>query len=126
MASLLGILLKLDHRSIRSVEQQLGFGTSALGKVLNGNIRLQMSHVIMILGVLEMTPAEFFDLAYQQKPKSPHRLVQELRKTQGDVEEDQSETPAFEAKVRRTLLKLLWELLRREGFETIFDDEKPV
>ena len=82
LARLLGSLLKLDHRSVRSVEQDLGLGSSALGKVLNGNIRLQVSHIFMVLNVLEMTPAQFFHMVYPRKP-SMHRLTQELREAQG-------------------------------------------
>jgi transcriptional regulator with XRE-family HTH domain len=116
LARLLAYLLKLDDRSIRSVEQELGLGSSALGKVLNGTIRLQMSHVLMILGVLDMPPGEFFSLAYPQKSLAPHRLVKEMARLQGPEGE---ESPQFEARVRRTLLRLLWELLRHENFNPL-------
>ena len=79
LARLLGQLLKLDHRSVRSVEQDLGLGSSALGKVLNGNIRLQASHIFMVLNVLEMTPAQFFHMVYPRKPRMPVRPARPAR-----------------------------------------------
>ena len=114
LARLLGSLLKLDHRSVRSVEQELGLGSSALGKVLNGTIRLQASHIFMVLNVLEMTPAQFFHTVYPQKP-SVHRLAQELRTAQGLPSAAEPEDPELEEKVKRILLRLLGGLLRGEG-----------
>jgi transcriptional regulator with XRE-family HTH domain len=127
LARLLRQLLKLDHRSVRSVEQNLGLGSSALGKVLNGNIRLQVSHVFMILNVLEMTPAQFFYTAYPQKPPM-HRLTEELRGAHGmgAAVEDEPNDPALEAKVKRILLQLLGGLLSAEGgAEPVAGSEPP-
>jgi len=115
LARLLGGLLKLDHRSVRSVEQDLGLGSSALGKVLNGNIRLQVSHIFMVLNVLEMTPAQFFHTVYPRKP-ALHRLTQELREAQGLPAVDEPNDPELEAKIKRILLRILSGLLRAEGF----------
>jgi len=116
LARLLGSLLKLDHRSVRSVEQDLGLGSSALGKVLNGNIRLQASHIFMVLNVLEMTPAQFFHMVYPRKPRM-HRLTQELREAQGlPAADEEPNDPELEAKVKRILLRILGSLLRAEGF----------
>src|SRR5439155_8671852 len=107
---------KLDHRSVRSVEQDLGLGSSALGKVLNGTIRLQVSHIFMVLNVLEMTPAQFFHSVYPRKPPM-HRLTRDLREAQGlpAVDEEQDD-PELEEKVKRVLLRILGGLLRAEGF----------
>jgi hypothetical protein len=118
LARLLGQLLKLDGRSVRSVEQLLGLGSSGLGKVLNGNIRLQVSHVLMVTNVLEMTPAQFFHMAYPTKPR-PHRLMSELRRTQGLPIEDENETesPEFEARVRRVFVRIFSKILHDEGFD---------
>lgn len=115
LARLLGTLLKLDHRSVRSVEQELGLGSSALGKVLNGYIRLQASHIFMILNVLEMSPAQFFHAAYPRRPGA-HRLLEELRETQGlRPALDEAENPELEEKIKRVLLRLLGGILRAEG-----------
>jgi len=116
LARILGQLLKLDHRSVRSVEQDLGLGSSALGKVLNGNIRLQVSHVFMVLNVLEMTPAQFFYTVYPKRPPI-HRLTKELRETQGlPAVEEEPNDPELEAKVKRVLLQILSGFLHAEGF----------
>ncbi|HEX3531829.1 MAG TPA: hypothetical protein VH988_32625 [Thermoanaerobaculia bacterium] len=117
LARLLGTLLKLDGRSVRSVEQLLGLGSSGLGKVLNGNIRLQVGHILMVANVLGMSPAQFFHMAYPKKP-APHRLMKELRRTQGLQEVDESEeTPEFEERVKRVVLQIFGKILRDEGFD---------
>ncbi len=118
LARLLGTLLKLDGRSVRSVEQLLGLGSSGLGKVLNGNIRLQVGHILMVANVLKMSPAQFFHMAYPKKPV-PHRLTKELRRAQGlpEADEGELETPEFEERVKRVVLQIFGKILRAEGFD---------
>jgi transcriptional regulator with XRE-family HTH domain len=118
LARLLGTLLKLDGRSVRSVEQLLGLGSSGLGKVLNGNIRLQVGHILMVTNVLGMSPAQFFHMAYPKKP-APHRMTKELRRAQGlqEADEGEPETPEFEERVKRVVLQIFGKILRDEGFD---------
>jgi len=106
-------LIRIQKRSQRSIEQQLGLGTSGLSKILNGTIRLQVGHVLMILGVLGISPGQFFRAAYP-KEEPEHPALVKLRELAGEGR-PQEESPEFDARVRRSLLRLLGEPLRSEA-----------
>ncbi|HET9226721.1 MAG TPA: hypothetical protein VFR31_08640, partial [Thermoanaerobaculia bacterium] len=73
LAELLEQVVRLSKRSRRSLESELGLGSSGLSKVLRGTVRLQISHVLSILEVLEVDPYDFFRAAYSRRrlAKSP-------------------------------------------------------
>ena len=104
MIELLNKLLQLEGRSQRSVEQELGLGSSGMSKILKGIIRLQVSHVLMILEALEIPPGQFFRLVYPEEGQE-HPTLAKLRESEGAVAEEDS--PDFDARVRRALLRLL-------------------
>jgi len=106
-------LLRIQKRSQRSIEQQLGLGSAGLSKILNGTIRLQVGHLLMILGVLGISPGQFFRAAYP-KEEPEHPSLAKLRELKGDLKEDE-ESPLFDDRVRRALLRLLKE--PSEGLE---------
>lgn len=114
LATLLYDLLRLTHRSVRSVEQELGVGSSGLGKVLNGTIRLSVGHILMVTAVLGMTPGQFFQLAYPNK-EPLHPLSEELRRVQGLPKlAGEQGSPELEVLIRRTILRMMGELVRQE------------
>jgi hypothetical protein len=115
LAKLLADLIVLSRRSVRSIEQQYGVGSSGLGKVLNGTVRLQAGHIFMILDALGMTPGQFFQLAYPRREK-PHPLAAELRKTQGlaPAADDQELAGDFEERTRQVILRLFADVIRQE------------
>lgn len=97
-------LIRIQERSQRSIEQELGLGSAILSKMLNGTIRLQMSHVLMILSVLDVPPGQFFRVMYPKKGREHPALVK-MRQAAGEDLEDDS--PEFDDRVRRALLRVL-------------------
>jgi transcriptional regulator with XRE-family HTH domain len=122
LAGLLEQLVRQSKRSRRSLEADLGLGSSGLSKILKGSIRLQVSHVLSVLEALQVDPYDYFRVAYAKRrlPKSP--LIEQLRalaeaereKEPSEKEEppEGDELPEFEERVRQVLLKLLRESAR--------------
>jgi transcriptional regulator with XRE-family HTH domain len=104
-------LVEIDGRSQRTLEPLLGLGSSGLSKVLNGGVRLQMGHVLRILDVLEIPPGQFFAEVFPLRGKT-HPSILKLREINGAPEEEDS--PEFDARIGRALLRLLAELLQKE------------
>lgn len=104
-------LIEIDGRSQRTLEPLLGLGSSGLSKVLHGVVRLQMDHILRILDVLEIPPGQFFAEVFPPRGRKHPSLVK-LREINGEPEEE--DTPDFDARVGRALLRLLAEHLERE------------
>lgn len=100
-------LIRMEKRSQRSIEQQLGMGSAILSKLLNGTIRLQYSHVLMVLSALGMTPGQFFRVVYPDPGPENPTLV-ELGKQKGGQQAEDS--PEFDGRVLRALVRLLGQL----------------
>ncbi len=107
LATLLKSLAKTKGRSIRSIEQQMGVGTSIFHKVLKGEVTLHVRHLLMIADALGVDWAEFFHLAYPRRPS--------ISAADGSVMEDveaalgggfDEESPEFDERVKRVLLQL--------------------
>jgi hypothetical protein len=118
LARLLLTLLRTANRSVRSVEQQMGVGSSGLGKVLNGTIRLQMGHIFLVLEALDMTPGQFFHLAYPGRQPAHAVSDQFLRERGMEPADPEIDAPEMESLVRRTVLRMMKEFLGREGMAT--------
>lgn len=111
LAGMLKTLAKSKRRSIRSLEQQMGVGTSIFHKVLKGDVTLQLRHLLMIADALEIDWAEFFHLAYPRAGPAPAATGGSLL---GDLDRALGEEPAeeeipdaeFEEKVKRVLVHL--------------------
>lgn len=104
LAALLLLLVRLSGRNVRSIEEQLGVGNGALGKVLNGTVRLQIDHILMILDVLGLTPAQFFHRAYSREERvKPHPLDDLLDESRGHKITEEEETRRTEKLVRRVI-----------------------
>ena len=111
LAGMLATLAKSKRRSIRSIEQQMGVGTSIFHKVLKGDVTLHVRHVLMIAEALEIDWAEFFHMAYPRASASPaasgDSLLADLNRALGEpVEEEIPDHPAFEERVKRVLVGL--------------------
>jgi Cro/C1-type helix-turn-helix DNA-binding protein len=106
LVGLLKSLAKTKHRSIRSLEQQMGVGTSIFHKVLKGEVTLQMRHILMILDALEIRWEEFFQIAYPRRGAALSGSILQ------DVDEAlnlqrEGESPEFEERVKRVLARLI-------------------
>jgi transcriptional regulator with XRE-family HTH domain len=117
LADLLGNVVRLSKRSRRSLEAALGLGSSGLSKILNGTVRLQVSHVLTLLEALRVDPYDFFRLAYSRRRLEKSPLIEQLRalveREEAPKEKEEpppgGELPEFEERVRRVLLRLLSE-----------------
>jgi hypothetical protein len=74
VADLLGKVAALSNRSLRSIEQQLGWGAGHLGQIVRGEKSLLLVHILEVLGALGIAPGEFFELAYPPKLPRASRL----------------------------------------------------
>lgn len=116
LAELLSVLVRVSGRSRRSIEEEMGLGSSALSKILGGTVRLQVSHVLDILAVLQVDPAEFFHMAFPRRRLRQSPLLEKarpfLQPEPGDPGDsaggdDFDELPEFEERVRRVLLQMI-------------------
>jgi transcriptional regulator with XRE-family HTH domain len=92
---------------MRSVEAELGLGSSVVSKVLSGAIRPQISYVLMIARAIGLSPDEFFHLAYPKKLRTISPLLQQALEVEG-LSGDEGEALAdldarIEAAVRRAM-----------------------
>lgn len=118
LAGMLKTLAKTKRRSIRSLEQQMGVGTSIFHKVLKGEVTLQVRHLLMIADALEIDWAEFFHLAYPRSSAvraggagGEDSLLGDLNRALegpawGEIPDAPDTDAEFEEKVKRVLAHL--------------------
>ncbi|MFL6237654.1 MAG: hypothetical protein ACJ76N_31340 [Thermoanaerobaculia bacterium] len=113
LAGMLKTLAKSKRRSVRSIEQQMGVGTSIFHKVLKGDVTLHVRHVLMIADALGIDWAEFFHMAYPRagaaSAASGDSLLGDLNRALGEgpaVEEAEISDAEFEQRVTRVLARL--------------------
>src|SRR3954452_13801294 len=98
LAGMLKTLAKSKRRSIRSIEQQMGVGTSIFHKVLRGDVTLHVRHVLMIAEALEIDWAEFFHMAYPRASAAPAAsgasLLDDINRALGEPAEEELPDPA--------------------------------
>lgn len=112
LAGMLKTLAKSKHRSIRSIEQQMGVSTSIFHKVLKGDVTFHIRHLLMILDALEIDWAEFFHIAYPRAAAtaaaSGDSLLGDLDRALGEREPAAEEISdaEFAERVRQVLTHL--------------------
>jgi transcriptional regulator with XRE-family HTH domain len=114
LVGLLSRLVRLSKKSMRSLETELGLGSSVVSKILAGVIRPQLSYLLMIADAIGLTPEEFFSLAYRLKRRVNNPLVRDLMEAEGlaDLEDRDLRVNAeeldqvVEAVVRRSFQRL--------------------
>jgi transcriptional regulator with XRE-family HTH domain len=65
--------------SNRDVEKKLGLSYGYLSRLFAGSIELKIEHILQIVQVLGLTPAEFFQLAYPRRNTPPSDSALRLR-----------------------------------------------
>jgi transcriptional regulator with XRE-family HTH domain len=63
----LRVAMRILDVSNRDVEKKLGLSYGYLSRLFSGSIELKVEHILLILEVLGLTPAEFFQLAYPRR-----------------------------------------------------------
>lgn len=79
LLELLRVAMRILGFSNRDVEKSLGLSYGYLSRLFSGSIELKVEHIFQILGVLGLTPAEFFHLAYPRKPSTPSEASSRMR-----------------------------------------------
>lgn len=71
--------LRLLEVTNREIENKMGWSHGYLSRIFAGNIELRVEHILEVLGILRLHPAEFFDLVYPQQPEPPSETALRLR-----------------------------------------------
>lgn len=75
----LRVAMRMLDVSNRDVEKRLGLSYGYLSRLFSGSIELKVEHILQILDVLGLTPAEFFQLAYPRRNTPPSEAAERLR-----------------------------------------------
>lgn len=105
VAASLEALVLLSNRTRRSLEQELELGSAGMSKILNGTVRLQVSHVFLITQALGVDPGQFFRWAVPPQG-APSPLITRARGGQ-TVEAMAAEAEDFDLRLRQGLARLL-------------------
>jgi transcriptional regulator with XRE-family HTH domain len=113
---LLRVAMRMLDVSNREVEKKLGLSYGYLSRLFSGSIELKIEHILQILDVLGLTPAEFFHLAYPRRNMPPseaaarlHSILEALGPLPAEERTQQKAmTPEeIEALIARVLRKIL-------------------
>jgi transcriptional regulator with XRE-family HTH domain len=118
LMGLLSRLVRLSKRSMRSLEAELGLGSSVVSKILAGVIRPQLSYVLMIAAAVGVKPEEFFSLAYRLKKRPTNSLVKELMEAEGAAVAEEQETRVNQEQLDQQVDAAVRRALQRIGTET--------
>jgi len=75
----LRVSMRILDVSNRDIEKALGLSYGYLSRLFAGSIELKVEHIFQILGVLGLTPAEYFHYAYPRKPSPPSEAFTRMR-----------------------------------------------
>ncbi len=82
-----------------------------LSKTLNGTMRLQVTHVFMILRVLGVGPGVFFRWAFPAESRTS-TLIEKVRASEGSLQHrPPDDDPEFEARVEKVVRRVVRELM---------------
>lgn len=79
LIQMLRVAMRILDVSNRDVEKQLGLSYGYLSRLFAGSIELKVEHILQILEVIGLTPAEFFQLAYPRRTTPPSEAVTRMR-----------------------------------------------
>jgi transcriptional regulator with XRE-family HTH domain len=79
LLQVLRVAMRILDVSNRDIEKALGLSYGYLSRLFAGSIELKVEHIFQILGVLGLTPAEYFHLAYPRKPSPPSEASRRMR-----------------------------------------------
>lgn len=78
-AKVLEAVVKLSDLSTRELERRLDLGGGTLNRIFTGRIDLKLRHILLVLDVVGMKPARFFQLACgRPAPESESSLTAEI------------------------------------------------
>jgi transcriptional regulator with XRE-family HTH domain len=78
VARLLETLVRVQGISLRNLERQLGVSMGTARRIFNGVIALKLSHILDILEILDIPPATFFRIAFEDTDPQVSGEAEEL------------------------------------------------
>jgi transcriptional regulator with XRE-family HTH domain len=109
--------MRLLDVSNRDVEKKLGLSYGYLSRLFAGTIELKVEHILSVLEVIGLTPAEFFHLAYPRPAGQASDAAIRMRSImQGfqPIPDDRPASPSSED-VERMMMSALKKLLGDAG-----------
>lgn len=79
LIQMLRVAMRILDVSNRDIEKQLGLSYGYLSRLFSGAIELKVEHILQILEVIGLTPAEFFQLAYPRRTSPPSEAAVRMR-----------------------------------------------
>ncbi len=70
VTELLKTAIRIAGVSHREIEKRLGQSPGYLSRLFAGTIELKFRHILEIVKVIQIDPAEFFQLAYPRQPRT--------------------------------------------------------
>ncbi|HEX3130816.1 MAG TPA: helix-turn-helix transcriptional regulator [Thermoanaerobaculia bacterium] len=109
----LRVAMRMLDVSNRDVEKKLGLSYGYLSRLFAGNIELKVEHVLQILDVLGLTPAEFFQLAYPRRNTPPSEAAERLHSILEGLGPPPEERPAMRAMSTEELEAVVSKVVRK-------------
>jgi transcriptional regulator with XRE-family HTH domain len=78
LLQVLRVAMRILDVSNRDIEKALGLSYGYLSRLFAGSIELKVEHIFQILGVLGLTPAEYFHFAYPRKTSPPSEAAKRM------------------------------------------------
>ncbi|HEY0781062.1 MAG TPA: hypothetical protein VGE98_01300 [Thermoanaerobaculia bacterium] len=79
MRWLLRTAIRVSDFTHREIEINLGWSGGSLSRLFSGEVELKIHHVLDILGVIQLPPGEFFQIAFPTEVISPSPVLKKLQ-----------------------------------------------
>jgi hypothetical protein len=79
MRWLLRTAIRVSDFTHREIEINLGWSGGSLSRLFSGEVELKIHHVLDILGVIQLPPGEFFQIAFPTEVVSPSPVLKRLQ-----------------------------------------------
>lgn len=101
----------------REVETRMAWSHGYLSRIFSGTIELRVEHVLLIVEIIGIDPAEFFDLAFAVRPEPPTPRAAELHGLLRTFQPAPRRPTATQSLPERELVDLLKRALAQLGSE---------
>jgi transcriptional regulator with XRE-family HTH domain len=106
-------VIRILGLSLGKIERRLGMAPSYLSRLFGGFIELRVEHVLAISRALGLAPAEFFELAYPQRPDPPSECLKAIHKLLRDMQPTEPERRPSAASSEEELQRKIQESVRQ-------------
>lgn len=106
MEQVLAAVIRASGLTRQGVEKELGWSSGYLSKLLGGQVELRPRHILAVLAVAKMEPADFFSIVFPKRRRNPSGIDQAVR-AHLRLEPLPESADDLDASVRRILSRLL-------------------